>query len=104
MNTATPISEESSMSIAKSYTLITTALLISGCADTPKLDADYGNSVRQMVQAQTYDPATASNPAELAPEMTDGVRVKNALDEYRKDVAKGRADVKQSVVFEVGTN
>ena len=78
--------------------------LIAGCADTPVADADYGNSVRHMVQAQTYDPAAASNPPELAPEVTDGARLENAIDIYRKDVSKGREEVKQSVVFEVGSN
>ena len=74
----------------------------SGCADTPIADADYGKSVEQMVQAQTYDPNASSNPPELAPESGDGARLKNALDEHRKDVAKGTADVKQPIVFEVG--
>ena len=78
--------------------------LLSACADTPVADADYGNSVRHMVQAQTYDPAAARNPPELAPEQTDGARLENAMDVYRKDVAKGRDEVKQSVVFEVGSN
>jgi hypothetical protein len=75
-------------------------LLLSACADT-RSDADYGRSVQQMVQSQTYDPAAASNPPELAPEITDGERLKNALDVYRKDVAKGSTDVKQPVVFEI---
>lgn len=84
--------------------LVIAALLIAGCADTPLADADFGNSVRQMVQAQTLDPAAASNPPELAPEITDGARLEQALEVYRKDVAKGIADVKQPVIFEIGTN
>ena len=79
------------------------ALLVSGCANTHS-DADYGRSVRQLVQSQTLDPAAASNPPELAPEITDGQRLQNALDVYRKDVAKGSTEVKQPVIFEVGTN
>ena len=47
------------------------------------------------MQAQTYDPAAASNPPELAPDSGDGARLKNALDVYRKDVAKGSAEVEQ---------
>lgn len=77
-------------------------LALCGCADTPIADADYGKSVQQMVQSQTFDPVAASNPPELAPEMADGERLKNALDEYRKDVAKGTTDVKQPIIFEVG--
>ena len=41
-------------------------------------------------------PNAASNPPELAPEIAATARaLKNALDEYRKDVAKGSSDVKQ---------
>jgi hypothetical protein len=83
--------------------LVIATLLISGCANTYS-DADYGRSVQQMVELQTFDPAAASNPPELAPEVTDGGRLQNALDVYRKDVAKGSTEVKQPVIFEVGTN
>jgi hypothetical protein len=79
-----------------------TTALAAGCADTPLADADYGKSVSQMVQAQTYDPGAAANPPELAPESGDGARLKNALDEYRKDVAKGGSDVQRPIIFEVG--
>jgi hypothetical protein len=82
--------------------LVGAALLVSGCAHNS--ESDYGSSVQQMVHSQTFDPAAAANPPELAPEITDGERVKNALDVYRKDVAKGSTDVKQPVVFEIGTN
>jgi type IV pilus biogenesis protein CpaD/CtpE len=92
------------MNTIKPSTLLALTVLVSGCADTPRIDADYGSSVKQMVQAQTLDPAAASNPPELAPEMTDGARLQNALDVYRKDVAKGSTEVKQSVIFEVGNN
>lgn len=92
------------MNTLKSSALVVVTTLLSGCADTPVADADYGSSVQQMVQAQTFDPAAASNPPELAPETADGARLKNALDVYRKDVAKGSTEVKQPVVFEVGTN
>lgn len=92
------------MNTVHATALAAATLLLSGCADTPVADADYGSSVQQMVQAQTYDAAAASNPAELAPEMTDGARLKNALDVYRKDVAKGSEEVKETVDFEVGSN
>lgn len=91
------------MNSTRSCTLAIVPLLIAGCADTPRVDADYGSSVKQMLQAQTYDPAAASNPPELAPEITDGARLHNALEVYRKDVAKGNVEVKQPVVFEIGT-
>jgi hypothetical protein len=79
------------------------ALMLSGCGNT-RSDADYGQSVRQMIQAQTFDPAAASNPPELPPEISDGGRLKNALDVYRKDVAKGATEIKKPVVFEIGND
>jgi hypothetical protein len=87
-----------------SLTIVCTASLAGGCADTPIADADYGKSVSQMVQSQTYDPNAAANPPELAPESGDGARLKNALDEYRKDVAKGNGNVQKPIIFEVGQN
>ena len=92
------------MNIAKPSAVAIATVAIAGCADTPLADADYGSSVQQMVQAQIFDPATAANPAELPPEMTDGARLENALDVYRKDVPKGNTEVKQPIIFEVGSN
>jgi hypothetical protein len=92
------------MNISKPSAVVVASFAIAGCADTPVADADYGSSVSQMVQAQTLDPIAASNPPELAPQITDGARLENALEVYRKDVAKGNTDVKQPVIFEVGTN
>lgn len=77
--------------------------MLAGCADTPKADRAYGKAAMQMVEAQTFDPAAAANPPALAPDTGDGARLKNAVDEYRKDVAKGSEDVKQSIVFQVGS-
>ena len=91
------------MKIEQTTALAVASLLTAGCADTPLADADYGNSVRQMVQAQTFDPAAANNPPALAPEITDGPRLETALEVYRKDVAKGISEVKQPVIFEIGT-
>jgi hypothetical protein len=75
------------------------ALAAAGCADTPS-DADYGRSVNQMVQAQTYDVSASANPPEQAPDAGDGARLKNALDVNRKDVAK--SDVQREIEFTVG--
>jgi hypothetical protein len=91
------------MNIIYKSGLAIAVLTASGCANTTS-DDDYGQSVKQIVQAQTLDPAAASNPPELAPEITDGARLQNALDVYRKDVAKGNTEVKQPVIFEVGTH
>jgi hypothetical protein len=90
------------MSKPITLTIVAFSAVLGGCADTPRADADYGKSVQQMVEAQTYDLNAARNPPPLAPASGDGVRLKNALDENRKDVAKGAEDVQKAIVFEVG--
>ncbi len=92
------------MNNAKTLAIGIGTVVIAGCADTPIADADYGSSYSQMLQAQTFDPVAASNPPALAPEMTDAARLENAIEIYRKDVAKGSTEVKRPIVFEVGTN
>jgi hypothetical protein len=92
------------MNISKPSALVIATVAIGGCADTPIADADYGNSYKQLLQTQTLDAVAASNPPELAPEVTDGARLENALEVYRKDVPQGNIEVKRPVVFEVGTN
>jgi hypothetical protein len=74
------------------------ALVAAGCA-TPS-DADYGRSVSQMIQAQTYDASAAANPPEQAPDAGDGPRLKNALEVNRKEVAK--SEVQRDIDFTVG--
>jgi hypothetical protein len=77
------------------------AMAVGGCeTEYPQL----GSAVTNMVQAQTLDPATAANPAPLAPEGADGQRIKNAMDVYHKDVARDRQDVERSLTFDAGTN
>jgi hypothetical protein len=75
-------------------------LAAAGCADTPS-DADYGTSVNQMIQAQTYDPAASANPPEQPPMASDGARLDNALTVYREDVAKA-GEHKREAEFTVG--
>lgn len=53
--------------------LVTLATLTAnGCAGTASIDHEFGKSVRQMTQAQTFDPAAAANPPALGPQMQDG--------------------------------
>ena len=75
---------------------------MAGCADTPPRDAEFGDTVRSMVDAQTFDPAAASNPPEAVPESGDGQRLENVVDGYRKDVSRGVEDVRRDIVINVG--
>jgi hypothetical protein len=75
----------------------------AGCeTETPYFDSQLGSSAAHLVQAQTLDPAVAGNPAPLAPEGADGQRMKNAIDEYHKDVPKPEQPVTRPIFFEVG--
>lgn len=60
------------------------ALLLGGCANEPTLtEQNFGESVRQMVRAQTYDPSTISSPSEATIERTDGEMLEGAIESYR---------------------
>lgn len=76
-------------------------LLVSGCATEPtQTERNFGDSVRQMIRAQAYDPSTLDNPSETPVEGTDGRRAESVLETYRTDVYKpatGGRDVVVSV-------
>jgi hypothetical protein len=67
------------------------ALFGMGCAspitEPVTVEADFGNSVRQMQQAQTYDPAAATNPAPEAP-AHDGAKASEVMQMYRQDLPR----------------
>ena len=84
------------------FVLIATTVC-AGCeTETPYFDSQLGSSTAHLVQAQTLDPATAGNPAPLAPAGADGQRMKSAIDVYHKDVPKPEQQVTRQVFFEVG--
>jgi hypothetical protein len=73
--------------------------LTSGCASSAtRVEADYGNSVRAMRQAQTLDPVAAATPDTTAITSTDGQRMENVLREHRTSVSKPTV---QNDVFDV---
>lgn len=66
------------------------AALLAGCASSPQQENDpaFGNSVRNMVQAQMHNPAAAESAADEAPAGLDGARAENVIKAYRADVDK----------------
>jgi len=82
--------------------ILFTLVAMGGCETTPTAtEADYGNSVRQMVQSQTVNP----DPADSDPVDTgDGVRAQNAIDVYRKDVARPEQVNKELILGVDGGN
>ena len=75
----------------------------AGCeTESPYFDSQLGTSSAHLVQAQTLDPGAAGNPPALAPAGADGQRIKNAVDNYHKEVNKQEQPVSRPIVFEVG--
>lgn len=76
--------------IAIGSPLILLTMLLSGCASTAneptRVQEDFGQSVRQMTNAQIYDPAAARKPLNEPPMGLDGVQGEAVLKTYREDV------------------
>jgi len=67
---------------------LSAALLLAACAGEPtQTEREFGDSVRQMIAAQTYDPSTLTNPPEGAIEATDGQMLEGALEAYRTTIS-----------------
>jgi hypothetical protein len=67
--------------------------LTAGCATSEfdRVDEDFGNSVRSLVQAQTEDPAASANPDPEGPEAADGQLLDNSLGIFRRSHGDHRA-------------
>jgi type IV pilus biogenesis protein CpaD/CtpE len=77
-------------------------LLAGACANEPTLtERNFGDSVREMINAQTYDPSTLSAPSTEPVEGSDGRRSENVLEVYRTDIAKPEV-VRDEIVLSVG--
>lgn len=76
---------------------------LAGCAITEpaRVDEDFGNSVRNMIDAQIYNPEAARNPPTEPPLALDGPKAEKVLEVYRDDVAKPRK-IEQPIRIEVG--
>jgi hypothetical protein len=66
--------------------------LLSGCtqwnSDPTRMQADYGQSVRAMVNNQLYNPSKSQAPAALAPDGMEANKADNLLTGYRSDIGK----------------
>ena len=68
---------------------ISASALLAACATEPTAtEANFGVSVRQMIEAQTYDPSTLTAPSTETIDSGDGRRLEAVLETYRTDVAK----------------
>jgi hypothetical protein len=79
------------------------ALLLGACANQESLtERNFGESVRQMIQAQTYDPSTLTMPSAEPVDGTDGQMLEGAVEVYRSDVASPEGGGNE-VVINVGS-
>lgn len=87
----------------KSIALLAAGAALTGCVhtDPTAVEKDFGNSVRQMVQAQTLDPLAGVQPDSAAIETSDGERLNKVIEAYRSDVSKPE-DVQQDIVINLG--
>ena len=73
------ITQKTALSVA----LASLALTV-GCASGPdRVADDFGNSVRAMRQAQTYNPETRETIDVTPVQTTEGIRMESALEAYR---------------------
>ena len=64
-------------------------LAITGCSTEPKrVEADYGNSVTQTVQAATYNPEAAASTESIPVLGLDGKRAMRTLDAMQTDTER----------------
>ncbi len=76
----------------------------AACSTVPApatVEADFGNSVRSVIAAQTAVPETLTNPSTATVTGMDSDYGNNVVESLRKDVAKPE-EVKRPIVMQVG--
>ena len=82
------------------FLLAFASLTSTGCSTEPKrVEADYGNSVHQMVQASTYNPEAAASTESLPVYGMDGKRAMNSLDAMKTDTERRVEDFNDMLDF-----
>lgn len=80
--------------------------LLGGCAawdSRPyRVEKDFGNSVREMVRAQTYDQSKVLHPDPEPVKVYDGKKGERVLEKaYRQDIGKPQK-TEQNIIFNIG--
>lgn len=87
--------------LANSVAALALCLLV-GCASDPTVsEQNFGNSVRNMIAVQTYDPSTLSTPSSAPVDGTDGQKLEGALGVYRQAPA-GTDNVGREININLG--
>ena len=65
------------------------SMVLTGCNTEPKrVEADYGNSVTQLIQASTYNPEAAASTESKPVIGMDGKRAISTLDAMQTDTER----------------
>ena len=90
-------------SINNCFLLVIAAALVTGCSlsEPRRTEADFGNSVRNMIAEQTYNPAaTAENGTEITSGYSGELGTKT-IEVYNTDVAKPKK-VSKPISIQIG--
>ena len=83
------INNSKSMPGLLAISVVTLSTYITGCSTEPKrVEADYGNSVTQTVQAATYNPEAAASTESIPVLGLDGKRAMRTLDAMQTDTER----------------
>ena len=83
--------------------LLAVAVLASGCNRQPTIpDAEFGETVRGVMNSQIHDYEAAIHPNPDAVEGSDPYRLDAALNAHREDVADAQ-EVQQPVTISIGS-
>jgi hypothetical protein len=83
------------------FAVATATLALGGCAETP-LEANYGNSVKQMQEYQVYDNRTLYEPNAAPVEGADPDMLNLAVQSLRTERVD-RAQVAQPMTINIGS-
>lgn len=79
-------------------------LILAGCStnstDPVRVEMDYGNSVRNMVDAQIYDQAAANSLQSRPVIGIDGVKAEGVIESYHADQGKTE-EVREPIRFNI---
>jgi len=80
------------------------AAMQAGCVSTEpeRVEADFGNSVNQMIQAQTHNPEAAARTESIPVKEMDGEMAASTLDALRKDTGRDKETINNVINVEIG--
>jgi hypothetical protein len=80
------------------------AAMLAGCVSTEpeRVEADFGNSVNQMIQAQTHNPEAAARTESIPVKEMDGEMAISTLEALRKDTAREKGVINNVINVEIG--